>query len=139
MSPQELSTLLNGREYRKEITDDEANQAFDAGLVVVFGASDDLAEFRGKIDDELGAYGGTTIYLTTAGLLKSECDSDDCPYHKRAERTAATIEAKWGSQAGAYSWIYETDIPHTTFDILDEGEPYCRGIVFALADVKVSA
>lgn len=135
MNAQELAALLDGRPYRQETNADERNAARAAGLVIVFGGSDDLVEFRGSIDDELGAYGGTTIYLTTAGLLKNECDSDDCPYHKRAERTAATIEAKWGSQAGAYSWIYETDIPHTTFDILDEGDKYCRGIVFALADV----
>jgi hypothetical protein len=33
------------------------------------------------------------------------------------------------------SWSYETDIPHATFDVLEDGEVYCRGIVFALADL----
>lgn len=33
-----------------------------------------------------------------------------------------------------YSWIYQTDIPHATFEIVEGDDPYCRGIVFALAD-----
>lgn len=33
-------------------------------------------------------------------------------------------------------WIYETDIPHETFMIYEGGEPYCRGIVFSVEDVK---
>lgn len=137
MTPQEFAALLDGRTYGSEITDDEANQAFDAGLVVVFGASDDLAELRGRIDDEVGCYDGGTIYLTSAGLLKNDCSDDGCPYFATLKEKAATIEAVWG--ANGYSWTYETDIPHATFDILEEGEKFCRGIVFRLADVKEAA
>lgn len=138
MSPQEFASLLNGREYRKEITDDEANQAFDAGLVVVFGASDDLVELRGRIDDEAGAYNGTTIHLTSAGLLKNDCSADDCPHFVKAKESAATIDAIFDNDTG-YTWTYNTEIPHATFDIVEEGETYCRGIVFRLTDVKEKA
>jgi hypothetical protein len=34
-----------------------------------------------------------------------------------------------------YSWICETDIPHESFDILDDGNPYCRGIIFSVDDM----
>ena len=33
------------------------------------------------------------------------------------------------------SWSYLTDIPHKTFDIMEDGEIYCRGIVFSLDDL----
>lgn len=134
MTPQEFAALLDGRTYGSEITDDEANQAFDAGLVVVFGASDDLAELRGRIDDEANCYDGGTIYLSNDGLITNACSDDACPYFAAIKNKATTIEAVWDEEG--YSWIYKTDIQHACFDILEEGEKYCRGIVFALADVK---
>lgn len=133
MTPQEFAALLNGREYISEITDDEANQAFDFGLVVVFGASDDLAELRGKIDDEIGCYDGGTIYLNSSGLVKNACHDSECPYFEEEKKAAAKIEVVF--YRDGYTWVYETDIPHATFDILEEGEKYCRGIVFRLSDV----
>ena len=51
-------SLLHGREYRDEISDFEIKQAKECGLVVIFGASDDLLEFRGASSDELGAWEG---------------------------------------------------------------------------------
>lgn len=135
MSPQELAALLNGREYRKEITAAEEVQARFHGLVVVYGASDDLVEFGGAIHDELGAYNGTTAYLTSDGLLQNECENDECPHFEKMKEKAATIDALWCAEDG-YSWTYKTEIPHATFDIMEDGGPYCRGIVFALADVK---
>ena len=44
------------------------------------------------------------------------------------------ITAVWDTDG--YSWIYQTDIPHATFEIVEDGAPYCRGIIFALADVS---
>lgn len=98
----------------------------------MFGASDDLIEFRGAIHDELGA--PTTAYLTSEGLLQNECDSSECPHFEKMKAKAATIEALWCKEEG-YSFTYKTDIPHETFEIVEDGEPYCRGIVFSLSDV----
>lgn len=136
MTRDELAALLNGREYREEITKDEARAAKDAGLVVVYGASDDLMEFDGAINDEIGAWEGAAAYLNADGLLQNECPDEDCPYFEKLCEKAATIKALWCAEDG-YSWTFETDIPHATFEIVEDGEPYCRGIVFALADVKV--
>lgn len=35
-----------------------------------------------------------------------------------------------------YVFIYETEIPHATFDIMNGDEKYCRGIVFSKEDLK---
>ena len=137
MTRDELAAILTGREYRKEITKDEAHAAAEVGLVVVYGASDDLMEFDGAISEELGAYDGTTAYLNADGLLNNECADEDCPYFEKQREKAATIKALWCAEDG-YSWTFETDIPHATFEIVEDGEPYCRGIVFALADVASS-
>lgn len=134
MNTKELAAMLSGREYRKEISHNEAAAASVSGLVVVFGASDDLMEFRGAISDEIGAYEGATAYLDATGLLTNDCENDECPHFGKLKERAQTIDALWCEEDG-YSWTFSTKIPHETFEILEDGEPYCRGIVFALADI----
>jgi hypothetical protein len=134
MNKEELAKILNGREIGKEITRDEESEAEKNGLVVVFGGSDDLMEFHGFIDDEIPAYGGITQLITAKGLLENDCDSDDCPYFKEIKKTVqSSIQAIWDAEG--YSWVYKTDIPHSQFDIMENGEKFCRGIVFDLADL----
>lgn len=132
MNAKELAAQLDGTQYPVRISKELATAAKAAGLVIVYGASDDLMEFEGMIRDELGAYEGTTAYITPAGLLQNECDNDECPHFEKLKEAAATIEALWDSDG--YSWAYKTAIPHETFEIVEDGEKYCRGIVFTLAD-----
>lgn len=138
MKKEELAAMLNGREYRNEITREEAAEAKAAGLVVVYGASDDLMEFEGAIRDELGCYDGGTAFVDKKGLLDrgqiDDGDDEAIADFVTRKKTARTIEALWAKEPG-YSWTYKTDIPHQTFEIVEDGEPYCRGIVFALADL----
>ena len=133
MTPQELAALLNGREYGEEITKEEAAAAKSAGLVVVFGYSDDNIELRGAIYDEIGYYNTGTAYLTSAGLLRNECDNDDCPHFVHLKEQAATVNAIFDKDG--YTHVFETAIPHETFEIVEDGDKYCRGIVFRLSDV----
>jgi hypothetical protein len=133
LTKEEAAERLNGSVYGDEGSRLLWAEMKAAGLVAVFGASDDLMEFRGAVEDEVGAYDGTTAYMTGSGLFVSECECDDCPYAKRAMKGAAPIDAKWDS--GGFSWQYDTAIPHAKFEVFEDGEPYCEGIVFALADV----
>jgi hypothetical protein len=134
ITAKELAALLTGREYGNEITSAEEGQAKADGLVVVYGYSDDNMEFAGAIHDEVGCYDGGTAYLTRDGLLQNECENDDCPSFARLKACAATIEALWCEEP-VYSWTYRTTIPHETFEIVEDGAPFCRGIVFSLAEV----
>ena len=137
MNAKELAALLDGREYtRNTITKDEAVQALVAGLVILIGASDDNMDFHGAIRDQISCYDGGTAYLTSAGLLTNECEDEDCPHFAKLKAQAATIEAVWADESTPYAWHYKTSIPHATFEVLEDGEKYCLGIVFALADVK---
>jgi len=137
VTAKELAEMLSGREYGMEISKDEEQQAADAGLVVAYGCSDDNVELRGAIDEEVGAWNGATIRLTKTGVLQGPtCDSAEncnCPYFAAAKNAAKTIEAVWG--AGGVSWTFETDIPHETFNIYENGELFCVGIVFRMEDL----
>jgi hypothetical protein len=133
MTPAEAAAALDGNEYGKEGSKELFAVMKAAGLVAVYGASDDLMEFEGAINDEVGCNNGGTAYLTNGGLVENDCDNDDCPHFERLKKTAATIHAKWDD--GGFSWRYETKIPHVKFVIKEGDENYCEGIVFALADV----
>lgn len=138
MTVKELAGILSGREYGGEIYPLEERNAQADGLVVVYGYSDDNVEFRGAIDDEVGAYEGITIHINKSGILYAptpECDMDECPYLKQAVKKARSIRAVWHDE-GTPCWTFETDIPHETFDIYEDGELFCVGIVFALDDIQ---
>lgn len=128
----EMAAKLNGRQYEQEMTRADEQLAKALGLVVIFGASDDLVEIRGAAYDELGAADGTPLYFTSAGLLQNECDAERCPYHARLRDAAALVRVHFDRDG----WHYKTDIPHETFAIFDGVDRMCLGIVFALADVK---
>lgn len=141
MDAKELAAKLHGREYLREITDEEAKQAKAAGLVVAFCASDDLIEFRGAIRDEGDCYDGGTVLIDAKGVLPSwdeasESEETAQEYFERKAK-ARTITALWPlANEPGYTWTYKTDIPHETFEIVEDGEPYCRGIVFNIRDIS---
>lgn len=115
MTKEEFAKLLNGRMYREEITPDEIKLAKENGLLVIYGASDDLAEVRGAYDTEIGCWeGGKLLELH--------------------EKFNLAIAAVWDSPSLDCSWSYNTLVPHATFDIMDEDGLYCRGVVIDIKD-----
>lgn len=136
LTKEALAALLTGREYLSEITKEEEQHAKMAGLVVIFGASDDLMELRGAINDEFNCYAGGTALIDAKGLLPERDDIEDDgvlkDYFTRMP-TAKAIDALWGTEG--YGWTYHTVVPHATFDIVEDDEKYCRGIVINIADL----
>jgi len=132
MDIHEFAKLLDGREYGHEISITESRKAEELGFVVVYSYSDDNAEFRGAIDDEVGCCDGRIIHFDKNGIFE-DCDSD-CKYALAAKGLCKIIEAVWSE--GGYSWTYKTDIPHAEFDILEDGRKYCKGIVFDIRSLN---
>lgn len=140
MNAKYFADKLNGCEYyddmRKKINALE-QEAKTNGFVIVYGCSDDLVELAGAISDEVDAYEGVTFYLTQNGvkLFDRDCEQKRCPYIESDKKYLAAIEALWGVPDSEYSWQYNTEIPHETFDVMEDGEKYCQGIVFKLSDL----
>ena len=108
MKLREFADLLTDRDYGHEITEEEEALAKELGFVVVFGYSDDNAELRGAIDDEIGCYNG--------GLLT----------HKKLR---GTILAEWCPEDIDCSWHFSSDMPSEKFYVFEDGDLYCVGIV----------
>lgn len=137
-----FAEMIDRREYPFRLTKTEVELARAAGLVVMYGQSDDLVEMEGVINDEFGAYDSTTLRMTQAGPLPDwesfdNSDIDECrKYFVRDALPKRDIFAEWAPKdEPALSWRFRTDIPHATFNVMEDGEVFCRGIVFALKDV----
>lgn len=139
MTKETFAALLSGREYPLRFNASELQTAKDNRLVIVTGASDDLVEFGGFITDEFGAPG--VYFINSTGLLPEHgtyCECKFCGY-KEAVKNARKIESLWCEVPGGPCWSFKTDLPHATFIINEDGEPFCRGIVLSMDDVGVPA
>lgn len=67
----------------------------------------------------------------------AEDDEIDCFDGGEATIAGAKVKINWCKDG--YSWTYDTDIPHECFDVYEDGEKYCRGIVFSISDVRSPA
>lgn len=126
ITKEEFAEKLNGRQYRNELSKEDKKEAFENGLVVVFGASDDLIEFNGAISEEGDCYEGGYFNIKSKNLKVRYCDKGD---------TKNQIEAVWCDSKLNVSWSYKTYIPHTKFNILEDEEIYCIGFVFSIYDL----
>lgn len=138
MTKEEFAVMLNGREYRDELPQFDHKKAMAAGLLVVFGASDDLTEFGGIIRDERGAYYGMDHKIIRNGSRwELTPEIYDCPRCQERDDKApgVVIRAEWCPEGFDGSWRISANIPHATFDIVEDGELYCRGIVIAEHDM----
>lgn len=126
MTKKELAEKLNGREYGDSFSD-VLEEAKASGLVIVTGASDDLMEFDGALRDEGGCNDGGPVYFDKDGVSQD------------GTKRANVIEAVWDDGTNAdgvpATWTYKTDIPHEEFNIWEDGELYCVGIVFSVEDL----
>ena len=146
MTKEELAEILDGRIYGREMSEEEKKTAKENGLVVIFGASDDLVEFRGAIYDEIDGYDEFDFIIATPGT-EIPVDEDNETYRKAKVMEIVPIElhststknrfkALWSPEELDCSWLLKTDLPHATFDIYDEGELYCRGLVIEVSSLS---
>ncbi len=106
-------------------------QAEKDGIVVVMGSSDDLVEIYGAFRDEAGCYGGgSRFYLDANGIIeKPDCDCKYAEEWYQDKCNGGWVEAVWDDHG---PWTYNTNIPHEKFNVMEDGEIYCIGIVFSL-------
>lgn len=131
MTREELAETLNGREYRKEMSREEEKAAEASGLLVIYGASDDLTIFSGTIRDERGAWDGATHILLENGEFFDRDELHDQMVKKGyiAPKTAMQIDAEWCPNYYECSWMITPNVPHSKFHIMEDGDVYCVGAV----------
>lgn len=135
MDIKEFAKSISGKEYGyPQFTKEEIEIAKENGFVIVYGASDDLMEFEGAIRDEGGCFDGGRVYFNKTEVCQDE--SDRSAFDNYSNSINAIWDGDTDENRKLITWTYETDISHETFMIYEGGEPYCRGIVFSIDDVK---
>jgi len=142
MTKEQLAATINGREYRNELTASNKEEASKNGLIVVYGCSDDLLELEGAVEQEIGAWEGVTAFIFKRKDELVVMDEEDFDEEKKTlekygvDLKGNKIEAIWSPDDPECSWLIKTELPHATFDIMEDGELYCRGIVISVNDLK---
>ena len=135
MNAKEWATKLNGIQYPADEIYKQRKAIKADGLIVAYGMSDDLLEFNGAIDYEADAYEGRTVKLTPKPSVFSEDDNADTfEYNKKEIECFPEVKAIWTPRDDLgnvwASWDILTDLPHETFNIMEDGELFGRGIIF---------
>ncbi len=141
MTPDQAAKVLDGaRDAAKNVRVNSQAMLKANGLVAVFGASDDLMEFRGAVNEVKSLmlqrrHGIFHQSWAFTERLRRRSLSSFRTKHKEISRPCA----RW--DVDGFSWKYETAIPHAKFIVKEDDSYYCEGIVFALSDVpsKVEA
>lgn len=127
MTKKDWAQKLNNRQYGEEITAEEEAEAKKDGVVICFGYFDDCLELRGFFEDEVGIYTAKQkeVAINSKGVTLTE---------EKVTKNHSIILCSWNKEG--YVWHFKSDIPFEPFDILDDGEKHCRGIVLSLEDIK---
>ncbi|TGE29774.1 hypothetical protein [Hymenobacter metallicola] len=145
MTKEQLAASLDGCQYRDEVNKEWAKIAEEAGLIVVFGASDDLMEVRGAVDDELNAWDGVeaVFYKHNTGFSVIENNSetireieDDFHLYKALGAMLDRHNLVRITPAKDCQWDVITTLPHAKFDVKEEEDLYCRAVVIDIKDLK---
>jgi hypothetical protein len=141
MNVKEWAEKLNGCEYRQEVTRNDCDQLKSDGVIIACGASDDLLDFSGALYDEIGAWDGVEVRISSrekgsAFIFDENENRYTAEFNKSQIKNMQTIKAIWSPKDIEASWKIETKIPHETFDIMEDGELYCRGIAFHVDSIK---
>ena len=145
MKKEEFAQFLDGLQNGVEIGDYEKIQAEKNKLLVCF-ISDDLLKLKGLIFDEFVVDERDTkyhLYIGEGGDLTciSQIEIEEIKeilagYNLGFILPKIPIKIQWCPKELDCTWLITTNIPHATFDVINGGELYCRGIVLELTDIE---
>ena len=118
------------REWVDEYGEDGVYISFSGGKdsTVLLDIARKLYPNIKAIYDEGGCFDGGRVYFDRNGV------------DQEGEERANWIDAVWcdgmNRDGLPAAWTYKTDIPCEHFDIWEDGEIYCVGLVFSIEDLK---
>jgi hypothetical protein len=144
MTKEELAKIINGREYENEITEEEEIIAKENGLVVMFYRNDDQVEFRGVLCDYLSMWDYDYFRIRKIHSVVGNHTEDTYknailsfyPFNIKNENDLNIFSVAWSPDTVGCAWLIDTEIPHSTIDIYDGEEFYCRGLIINVDDLK---
>jgi hypothetical protein len=131
MTKEQMARSISGNEYLKEVSPVDRIIARNSGLLIIYGASDDITIFDGVIRDEAGAWEGALHKILRNGDIFCRDDLHDEIISKgySSPKVAINVTAEFAPDDVECTWRIKTDVPFAPFNIFDDGELYCIGAV----------
>ena len=136
VTAEEFAALIDGNQYLKETTKEQCQLAFNSGLMVIYGYSDDGLCVDGVGADQYGAFDGGKFHFSKAGVRVVQ----NWDWHSEAIRLGYTpptsaffVDAQWCPDGYGVSWRIVPDCPHFTFNIMEDDDLFCVGAVVDMA------
>ncbi len=129
MTVSEWAGYLNGRGVSWVLYPDEIKDVKKDGLVIAWVPSDNFLQFEGEITEEEWVPFEGRLWIAPNKCLTKDFTHPELPEIK----PVFCPKNKYGTVYA--TWEILTAIPHETFNILDDGETYCIGVVFKWNDV----
>lgn len=109
-----LKSELEGSSYPLMLSEKVQNTLQREGFLLVLGDDENGVELKGAINRKIKAINKITpiILSDTKEINAVKSDADDL------------------------LWKFETDIPCSTFTIVDFNEPFCKGLIINIEDIK---
>lgn len=155
---EDLAKLLDGNEYRDELQNDYGINVCDLckekGWVIAYGASDDLFELEGAINDELGAWDGCIAqFYKKDSYYPIDIIEEEDTYRKAKEdmfypinestlkktkensyKDTVVIESLWCPSGTDMSWqINVAGAPCIKFNVMEDEEIYCEAAIIDMS------
>ena len=130
----ELAQRLVGTKYPIYFKDEDIMFAKANGLVIVSGYSDDSCYLEGVICEEVGCFGGGEVFFINGEISYiSGYES----FTKEQLNSIVRLKIEWGSPNEKFTWTYKFNqkIPVEKFEVYDDDEAYCEGIIFRVSDL----
>lgn len=154
----QIKEKINGIEYGTKIDNSIIDIAKNNNIVIIRGASDDLIDFEGAIYNELDCYSDNIeeIYIIPHnGKYFAEYDTvEDLRFGsydltnllqtflKEKLEKSIKIQVAYCGVFNKDGWGFQVETPkgykidYDTFDILEDGALYCRGLILDLDIIK---
>lgn len=136
VTAEQFAAMINRNQYREELTQQQSTLAFQSGLMVFYGASDDLLEVEGVGREEYGAWDGGEYHFTKNGTrvdLEWDGHEDAIAKGYTPPTSAFTVDVKWCPEGFPGSWLIVPDCKHASFKIMEDDDLYCQGCVIDMS------
>ena len=144
LTHEKVAQTLNGREYPIRLSREEKTLYRENGIVIIHPYSDDGMEFDGAMDDEADCFNGGSAYVCREGVIDgiSEDEINDPPdtvedilAMARLLKGSIVVTAVASDSEDDPAWRYELPIPHSTFELMEDGEVMAVCAVFSINDL----
>ena len=131
-----LAQELDGSDYLWEPSREDVQRWERLGLVVIYGYSDDELIFQGAISDGLSVYGDFDFELFSGGrvLQPGEVEAANAEDYVAGKNAVYRLRCRARWEHEGYSWWLgaEGPFPWAPFNIFEDGDLFCRGLVVGL-------